>query len=79
MYPAILTADSGMPWLMVLGRLLQKRQARLNLGSIAGQHTVAYQYHAGGGLAAVGYPSGLRVLYQRDAVGLIASLDVVLS
>lgn len=62
-----------------LGRLLQKRQAKLNLGSIAGQHTVAYQYHAGGGLAAVGYPSGLRVLYQRDAVGLIASLDVVLS
>ena len=39
-------------------------------------HRVSYQYHPGGSVAQITYPSGLKVFYRKSATGQINQIDV---
>ena len=39
-------------------------------------YSVQYQYHPGGAVAQIGYPSGLKVFYRQNASGQLSQIDV---
>jgi YD repeat-containing protein len=63
----------------LLGRTLTKTQTVADnpgLLSTNSSYTVKYQYHSGGQVAQLSYPSGLNVYYRKAANGQVSQIDV---
>ncbi|MDO9166723.1 MAG: RHS repeat-associated core domain-containing protein [Rhodoferax sp.] len=59
-----------------LGRILQKTQTVSDNPASPSAYSVHYQYHPGGGVAQISYPSGLKVYYRKNGSGQISQIDV---
>ncbi len=57
------------------GRTLRKTQLVNDNPANPASFSTAYSYSAGGELAAITYPSGLKVSYQRNAAGQISAIS----
>ena len=59
-----------------LGRILQKTQTVADNPGNPSVYRVVYQYHPGGAVAQITYPSGLKVFYRKTTSGQISQIDV---
>ena len=59
-----------------LSRILQKTQTIADSATAPSAYSVSYQYHPGGSVAQITYPSGLKVFYRKNTSGQINQIDV---
>jgi RHS repeat-associated protein len=59
-----------------LGRVLQKTQSVADHPDYPSSYSASYQYHPGGKVSQLTYPSGLKVFYRTNNTGQISQIDV---